>query len=36
MDEVFERYHACWEEAREPDRIAELHTADSVFHWRSG
>ncbi|AJC61439.1 nuclear transport factor 2 family protein [Streptomyces sp. 769] len=33
--EVFERYHACWE-ARDPDRIAELHTADSVFHLHSG
>nr|WP_310723011.1 hypothetical protein [Streptomyces sp. N2A] len=35
MGEVFERYHACWE-ARERDRIAELHTADSVFHLHSG
>ena len=33
--EVFERYHACWE-ARDPDRIAELHTDDSVFHLHSG
>ncbi|MEU8585793.1 SgcJ/EcaC family oxidoreductase [Streptomyces sp. NPDC048664] len=33
--EVFERYHACWE-ARDPDRIAELHTHDSVFHLHSG
>ncbi|WP_438485197.1 nuclear transport factor 2 family protein [Streptomyces sp. S186] len=33
--ELFERYHACWE-ARDPDRIAELHTADSVFHLHSG
>ncbi|MEU5876259.1 nuclear transport factor 2 family protein [Spirillospora sp. NPDC047279] len=33
--ELFERYHACWE-ARDPDRIAELHTPDSVFHVHSG
>ncbi|MFI9718966.1 nuclear transport factor 2 family protein [Streptomyces sp. NPDC052396] len=33
--ELFERYHACWE-ARDPDRIAELHTVDSVFHLHSG
>ncbi|MQS16830.1 ester cyclase [Streptomyces kaniharaensis] len=33
--ELFERYHACWE-ARDPDRIAELHTLDSVFHLHSG
>ncbi|MGW0765784.1 nuclear transport factor 2 family protein [Streptomyces sp. NPDC002676] len=33
--DLFERYHACWE-ARDPDRIAELHTVDSVFHLHSG
>ncbi|MEV5875945.1 nuclear transport factor 2 family protein [Streptomyces sp. NPDC052101] len=33
--ELFEQYHACWE-ARDPDRIAELHTDDSVFHLHSG
>ncbi|MEU2032461.1 nuclear transport factor 2 family protein [Nocardia amamiensis] len=33
--ELFERYHACWV-ARDPDRIAELHTADSVLHLHSG
>ncbi|MFE5584602.1 nuclear transport factor 2 family protein [Kitasatospora sp. NPDC056531] len=33
--DLFERYHACWE-ARDPDRIAELHTIDSVFHLHSG
>ncbi|MFE7133350.1 nuclear transport factor 2 family protein [Streptomyces sp. NPDC057638] len=33
--EVFARYHACWE-ARDPDRIASLHTPDSVFHLHSG
>ncbi|MFE1315859.1 nuclear transport factor 2 family protein [Streptomyces sp. NPDC058755] len=30
-----DRYHAFWE-ARDPDRIAVLHTADSVFHLNSG
>ncbi|MBF6214775.1 ester cyclase [Nocardia puris] len=29
--ELFERYHACWQD-RAPDRIAELHTPDSLFH----
>ncbi|MFF2083395.1 nuclear transport factor 2 family protein [Nocardia sp. NPDC058176] len=33
--ELFERYHACWA-ARDPDRIVELHTADSLFHLHSG
>ncbi|MGP3927097.1 nuclear transport factor 2 family protein [Streptomyces sp. 8N616] len=33
--DLFERYHAAWE-ARDPDRIVELHTADSVFHLHSG
>jgi uncharacterized protein (TIGR02246 family) len=33
--DLFERYHAGWE-ARDPDRIAELHTSDSVFHLHSG
>lgn len=33
--DLFERYHACWE-ARDPARIAELHTPDSVFHLHSG
>ncbi|MCP2292678.1 nuclear transport factor 2 family protein [Nocardia amikacinitolerans] len=33
--ELFERYHACWAD-RDPDRIIELHTADSVFHLHSG
>ncbi|MGA4843914.1 nuclear transport factor 2 family protein [Streptomyces sp. G45] len=32
---LFERYHACWE-ARDPDRIAELHTPDAVFHLHAG
>ncbi|MFE4668814.1 nuclear transport factor 2 family protein [Streptomyces sp. NPDC056716] len=27
----FDRYHAQWE-ARDPDRIAALHTEDSLFH----
>ncbi|WP_028926420.1 nuclear transport factor 2 family protein [Pseudonocardia acaciae] len=29
--DLFERYHSCWAD-RDPDRIAELHTADSIFH----
>lgn len=29
--ELFERYHACWTD-HSPERIAELHTEDSVFH----
>ncbi|MFJ6567997.1 ester cyclase [Streptomyces sp. NPDC091292] len=29
--EFFDRYHACWED-RDPDRIAAMHTEDSVFH----
>ena len=29
--ELFERYHAGWQD-RAPDRIAALHTADSLFH----
>jgi uncharacterized protein (TIGR02246 family) len=33
--ELFERYHACWAD-RNPDRIVEFHTADSVFHLHSG
>ncbi|WP_258563613.1 YybH family protein [Streptomyces phytophilus] len=33
--DLFERYHAC-REARDPARIAELHTPDSVFHPHSG
>lgn len=33
--DLFERYHACWE-SRDPDRIAGLHTADSVFQLHSG
>jgi len=33
--DLFERYHACWAE-RDPDRIAALHTPDSVFHLHSG
>ncbi|WP_435592689.1 nuclear transport factor 2 family protein [Nocardia sp. bgisy118] len=33
--ELFERYHACWAD-RDPDRIIELHTTDSVFHLHSG
>ncbi|MFF0724818.1 ester cyclase [Streptomyces sp. NPDC004134] len=33
--DLFERYHACWE-ARDPARIAELHTPDSVFHLHAG
>ncbi|WP_431966004.1 nuclear transport factor 2 family protein [Nocardia sp. bgisy134] len=33
--ELFERYHAYWAD-RDPDRIIELHTTDSVFHLHSG
>lgn len=33
--ELFERYHACWAN-HSPERIAELHTEDSVFHLHSG
>ncbi|MEU4310955.1 nuclear transport factor 2 family protein [Nocardia sp. NPDC024068] len=33
--DLFERYHACWAD-RDPDRIIELHTPDSVFHLHSG
>ncbi|MEV6276783.1 nuclear transport factor 2 family protein [Nocardia sp. NPDC051832] len=33
--DLFERYHACWAD-RDPDRIAELHAADSIFHLHSG
>ncbi|WP_153809956.1 nuclear transport factor 2 family protein [Nocardia sp. SYP-A9097] len=33
--ELFERYHACWAD-HDPDRIAELHTPDSIFHLHSG
>lgn len=33
--DLFERYHACWAD-RDPDRIIEFHTADSVFHLHSG
>ncbi|MFF3224302.1 nuclear transport factor 2 family protein [Nocardia suismassiliense] len=33
--ELFERYHACWAD-RDPDRIVELHTPDSIFHLHSG
>ncbi|WP_206055055.1 nuclear transport factor 2 family protein [Nocardia sp. CS682] len=33
--ELFERYHACWVD-RDPDRIVELHTPDSIFHLHSG
>ena len=32
--ELFERYHASWE-SRDPQRIAELHTPDSLFHLHS-
>ncbi|MFC9895745.1 nuclear transport factor 2 family protein [Nocardia sp. NPDC127579] len=32
---LFERYHACWAD-RDPDRIAALHTPDSIFHLHSG
>ena len=32
---VYERYHACWA-ARDPERIAAMHTTDSVFHLHSG
>ncbi|WP_328394304.1 nuclear transport factor 2 family protein [Nocardia sp. NBC_00416] len=35
ISELFERYHACWAD-RDPDRIIEFHTADSVFHLHSG
>ncbi|MEV0298227.1 nuclear transport factor 2 family protein [Nocardia sp. NPDC050710] len=33
--DLFERYHACWVD-RDPDRIVELHTPDSIFHLHSG
>lgn len=33
--DLFERYHACWAD-HDPDRIAEMHTPDSVFHLHSG
>ncbi|MGW6457164.1 nuclear transport factor 2 family protein [Streptomyces sp. NPDC055078] len=33
--ELFDRYHPCWE-ARDPDRIAALHTEDSIFHLHLG
>ncbi|MGW1738164.1 nuclear transport factor 2 family protein [Nocardia sp. NPDC001965] len=33
--ELFERYHACWVD-RDPDRIVELHSPDSIFHLHSG
>lgn len=33
--DLFERYHACWAD-RDPDRIVELHTPDSIFHLHSG
>ncbi|MFI6284638.1 nuclear transport factor 2 family protein [Streptomyces sp. NPDC051018] len=33
--ELFDRYHAGWE-ARDPDRIADLHTEDSIFHLHLG
>lgn len=33
--DLFERYHACWAD-HDPDRIAELHTPDSIFHLHSG
>ncbi|MGW5381409.1 nuclear transport factor 2 family protein [Nocardia sp. NPDC003963] len=32
---LFERYHACWVD-RDPDRIVELHSPDSIFHLHSG
>ncbi|WP_407565480.1 ester cyclase [Streptomyces sp. 184] len=32
--DLFDRYHACWE-ARDPARIAALHTPDSIFHLHS-
>ncbi|WP_194813863.1 nuclear transport factor 2 family protein [Nocardia sp. XZ_19_385] len=33
--DLFERYHACWAD-RDPDRIAEMHSPDSIFHLHSG
>ncbi|WP_069161117.1 nuclear transport factor 2 family protein [Nocardia altamirensis] len=33
--DLFDRYHACWA-GRDPDRIVELHTPDSIFHLHSG
>ncbi|MFE3445663.1 nuclear transport factor 2 family protein [Nocardia sp. NPDC059180] len=33
--DLFDRYHACWAD-RDPDRIVELHTEDSIFHLHSG
>ncbi|WP_433594502.1 nuclear transport factor 2 family protein [Nocardia sp. CA-145437] len=33
--DLFERYHACWA-AHDPDRIAQLHTPDAIFHLHSG
>ncbi|MGW0249743.1 nuclear transport factor 2 family protein [Nocardia goodfellowii] len=33
--DLFERYHACWAD-RDPDRIAAMHSEDSVLHLHSG
>ncbi|MCS0636432.1 nuclear transport factor 2 family protein [Streptomyces sp. LP05-1] len=35
IHELYERYRDAWA-ARDPDRIAGLHTADSVFHLHAG
>lgn len=35
LREVFERYHASWE-ARSPERIAALHSPDTVFQLHDG
>jgi ketosteroid isomerase-like protein len=32
---AFKRYHAAWE-AQDPDRIADLHSSDSVFRLHDG
>ncbi|WKG03510.1 nuclear transport factor 2 family protein [Mycolicibacterium sp. HK-90] len=32
---LFERYHAAWT-AHDPDAIATMHSADSVFHVHAG
>ncbi|WP_174567255.1 nuclear transport factor 2 family protein [Nocardia yamanashiensis] len=35
IKDLFERYHACWAD-RDPERIAAMHTPDSIFHLHSG
>jgi hypothetical protein len=35
LPEIFARYHVGWE-TRDPDLIASLHSADTVFHMHDG